>query len=154
MAKEQRRYTDEERATLVAMLIGEGYPTARGALQKVADSAGVSPDVLRRWFKRTQNPPPATLVGQKRTDLAKHLEEVAHVLLDAIPSKVDDAYLSNVTDSLDRLIDKIQLLRGKPTERSEIIDGSLTDAERASRATALFERARARRTGQPARTDD
>lgn len=55
--------------------------------------------------------------------------------------------------ALVHLLKEAHLKAGEPTERSEIVDNSLTDDERAARVAALLERARARRDGRAADGD-
>jgi len=115
----RRRYSDEERATYVAMLVAEGYPERTGALKKVAAFVGCHPNVLRRWWKGTQNPPPTELVTQKKEDIATRLEGVVHHILDLLPDALEIADTRDLITGLGVSIDKLQLVSGKPTERVE-----------------------------------
>jgi hypothetical protein len=114
--QKRRRYTDEERASLVVMLEAEGYPGKLGALQKVATYAQVSPDVLRRWFNGKQNPPPDELVGHKKIDLSVAInDELSSIFLEMGAKRADADYRALGT-VMGILFDKKMLIEGKPTQ--------------------------------------
>lgn len=123
MAK-RRRYTDEERASYVVMLQGAGYPDKKGALQEVVNYSGIQPNVLRRWWKGTQNPPPNKLVTQKKGNLADALEDIAWRIVRHIkdPDVITEMTGQQGATSIGILIDKIRLLREEPTERIAVDD--------------------------------
>lgn len=156
--QKRRRYSDEERATLMAMLESEGYPDRLGALKKVADYAQIHPHVLRRWWKAKQNPPPHKLVAQKKIDLREAIQsELTHIFTE-LHSKREDASYKDLGTVAGIMMDKLQLLEGKPTERISH-DVTISDTERRARIDELLDRARTRRTGNAAetgtrRTDD
>lgn len=123
MAKERIRYTDEQRATLLAMLEMEGYPDKSGALQRVANYAQIQPNVIARWWKKKQNPPPNKLVSRKKKELADLFEDVAHKYLnhalndetvEGVPGQAAVIAAATATD-------KMRLLRGLPTEIIQLI---------------------------------
>lgn len=116
MSKNQRKYTDDERASLMAMLQAEGYPDKLGALKKVAEYAGVHENVLRRWWKGTQNPPPTTSVTHKKIDLAQAINDELSAIFDEMGKKREDADYRALGTVAGILFDKKQLLEGKPTE--------------------------------------
>lgn len=117
MARKRRRYSDDERATLIAMLETEGYPNVSGALKKVSEYADVHTNVLRRWWKKTQNPPPTELVTQKKGEIKDRLQEVVHNIIDVLPDAIDEAGPRDLFTGLGIAIDKLQLLSGQPTLR-------------------------------------
>lgn len=124
MTKQTRiRYTDEQRATLLAMLEMEGYPDKVGALQRVANYAQIKPNVIRRWWQAKQNPPPHKLVTRKKRELADLFEDVAHKYLnhalndetiESVPGQAAVVAAATATD-------KMRLLRGLPTEIIQLI---------------------------------
>ena len=115
MAKNQRKYTDDERASLVVMLQAEGYPDKPGALKKVAEYAGVHENVLRRWWKGTQNPPPTTSVSHKKIDLTKAINDEIAAIFTEMRVKRDEADYRTLGTVAGILLDKKMLLEGKPT---------------------------------------
>ena len=121
MAKSRRRYTDDERATYVAMLAAEDYPDRLGALKKVSEFAQVHTNVLRRWWKATSNPPPTELVTQKKGAIEDRLQEIVHKVLDLLPDSLEVASTRDLITALGVSVDKWQLLRGEPTERSDSV---------------------------------
>jgi len=151
MGAKRRHYTDEERATFVAMLKAEGYPERLGALKKVADFARVHPNVLRRWWKATRNPPPTELVIQKIEAIDIRLEQIIHKILDLLPEALEDANTRDLALTLGIAVDKHQLIRGQPTERQDVtVHDQLTDSQRTERLVLLLDAAGARRNGRPA----
>lgn len=123
MPQKHRRYTDEERATLVAMLESEGYPNKPGALKKVATYAQVHENVLRRWFQKVSNPPPTKIVNHKKIELADLFEKVAHAYLN---HALDNETVSGTPGqaavvAAATATDKMRLLRGLPTEIIQLI---------------------------------
>jgi hypothetical protein len=118
MAKNHPTYTDEFRASAVAMLHAAGYPKAIGALRAVSRKLKVPERTLSRWFNAEQNPPPDKLVSVKKGDMADALEEVAWTLLDSMSDAdaIGDASLQQRATAYAIAIDKMRLLRGLPTE--------------------------------------
>lgn len=132
MAKQTRiRYTDEQRATLVAMLEMEGYPDKPGALQRVATYAKIQPNVIARWYKQKQNPPPNKLVSRKKKELADLFEDVAHTYLNRALD--DDAVSATAGQSAviaaATATDKMRLLRGLPTEIIQLLPDVISAIE-------------------------
>lgn len=142
------RYTDEFRAGTVLLLEGAGYPDRKGALAEVATNVGVPAMTISRWFRASQNPPPNKMVNEKRLDLIDVIRNEVYAAAGDFSEARPDADYKTLVTAFAILIDKLQLLEGNATERTEIVDVALTDAERANRITALLERGRARRTGR------
>lgn len=102
------------------MLVTEGYPNRLGALKKVADFVGCHPNVLRRWWKGTQNPPPTELVTEKRLDIVDHLNDLIYQVLRLLPDSLDEASTRELVTALGVFVDKRQLLTGGATSRNEL----------------------------------
>lgn len=122
MAKSQRRYTDEQRASFVVMLEAAGYPDTPGALKRVAANAGVHENVLRRWYKGTSNPAPTTIVSRKKIDLKKAIDDELSAIFKEMHVKREDADYRALGTVAGILMDKKLLLEGKPTERIAVDD--------------------------------
>jgi transposase-like protein len=147
MAK-RRRYTDEERATLMVMLQSEGYPNKLGALKKVAEYASIHPHVLRRWWQAKQNPPPNKLVAHKKIDLREAINKELAAIFEEMKTARSTADYRELGTVAGILFDKKQLLEDKPTERiAHEHSGQLTIDERRQRVADLLNTARARRDG-------
>ena len=145
----RKRYDDEFRAGAILQLEAAGYPNQKGALLRVSRSVDVPTRTLRRWWKGTSNPVPANVVLRKKGEIIEKLDSVAHLILDSIDLEtVDHAQLRERTVALGIVVDKGELLKGNPTERTE----HLTKEQRVDRVTELFERARTRRAGKPSNT--
>ena len=140
-------YDDKFRASAVVMLKAAGYPDNKYKLQEIADHLRVPSRTLRRWFNGENGAPPDDVVQQVKKDLAERLEELAHKLIDAALDNLQDtdASLQQINTSLGIVLDKRQLLIGKPTEIVD--DASLTDDERAARIATILDKGRARRAG-------
>lgn len=146
------RYTDEFRANSVIMLEMSGYPDKPGALMETAKYLKIPHATLSRWYNGKRNPPPSEMVQIKKETIVDLLKsEIGAALKEMINARQDADYKELAT-AIGIMIDKMQLLDGKPTDRAEIIDDRLTDEERVSRVAAILERARARRDGRT--TDD
>jgi transposase-like protein len=141
MAKNQRKYTDDERASLIAILQAEGYPEKLGALKKVAAYAGVHENVLRRWWKGTQNPPPTTSVRHKKIDLSVAIREELSAIFTEMNTKRDEATYRDLGVVAGIMMDKQQLLENKPTERIAVEhSGQISIDERRNRINDLLRR--------------
>lgn len=101
------------------MLEAAGYPAKPGALSTVSKHIKVPASTLRGWFNRTSNPPPAKIRDEKRFDLIEALRAEIADALGAAPNARDDASYKDLITGAAILIDKLQLLTGKPTERTE-----------------------------------
>lgn len=122
MSRPRRRYDDKFRASAVVMLEAAGYPGKEGALMEVSRHLGMPHNTLRNWYHAERNPPPSDLRQDKKRDLAIELEDIAYMLVKAIPGKIEEATLQQTATSMAIAIDKMQLLRGQPTWRGEIIN--------------------------------
>lgn len=131
---ERRRYSDEERAGAVAALSAN-----EGNLTRTSEQLGIPISTLEGWAKGTRHPEVSAAAQGKKGPLADHLEEVAHLLIDAMPGKIADATLDKIAIALGIAVDKIRLLRDLPTT---ITGRDLSDSERAARLRALVEQFR------------
>lgn len=145
------RYTDEYRASAVAMLQAQGYPDKPGALMEVANYLHIHYSVISRWYRAVQNPPPRKLAQIKKEQLIKLIKQEIHAALREMDNARQDADYRALATAVGILTDKMQLLEGEPTERHE---HTLTTEERTQRVTQLLETARTRRDGQSARATD
>lgn len=138
----RRQYSDEDKATALAALAANG-----GNVRKTSRDLGMPYDTLRSWAKGENiNQGVVKLQPHKKKALADKLEDIAHKLAGALPEKIEEASLQQTATSLGIVVDKMQLLRGQPTNITD--DASLTDDERAKRVASLLDAARARRDGQ------
>lgn len=115
------RYTDDMRASLVALLISEGWPNKKGALTRVASYGNVPVTTLRRWATRAQNPPPTEMVTEKKLDLVAAITDELVAIFGELPSARPDADYRELMTAAGILIDKLQLLTGGATDRTEHI---------------------------------
>ena len=142
----RKRYDDKFRASAVVMLEAAGYPDRKGALSQVGRNLGVPISTLRGWYNATRNPAPAELRNEKRMSLAEMLKAEINGALGEMPNARQDAGYRDLGTVAAILIDKLQLLEGKATERIEHI----SPEQRADRIRELFDIARDRRDQQAA----
>jgi hypothetical protein len=145
----RKTYDDKFRASAVVMLQAAGYPDKIGSLAYVAKNLKVPSMTLSRWYHRTNGAHPNEVVLQEKRALSDRLEELAHKLIDValIASGDDGVSVQQAAVSLGIVVDKMQLLKGEPTDRTEVID----NRTRVERINSILERGRTRRTGQPDR---
>lgn len=116
----QKRYTDEFRASAVVMLESQGYPEQAGALTAVSRHLGVPLRTLSRWYNKEQNPPPDSLVNEKKGELVNRLSDLLEVFVEEMFSATKDATLQQLATAFGIVMDKRELLLGKPTSRSQV----------------------------------
>lgn len=116
------RYTDEFRAGAIAWLEGAGYPDTPGALERVAGQLNVPTRTLRRWWTGESNPVPDNIVTLKKQELADVVKAEVYGILEAMGKTRAEASYKELATAGGIMIDKLQLLQGKPTERTEVIE--------------------------------
>ena len=120
--QKKRQYSDEEKAYALEVL--EMY---LGNVQKAATSLEISPRTLSHWAARKNMPVAAVeeIQAVKREEMHEALEKLAWKIVAAMEVTIEEADLRALTTSLGILIDKIQLLKGLATSRTEIsgVDG-------------------------------
>lgn len=116
----RKRYTDDFRASAVVMLESQGYPEQPGALSAVAQHLGVPSRTLSRWFKKEQNPPPDELVIQKKGELGAKMSDLLALFVEEMFAAAKDATLQQLATSFGIVFDKLELLYGNPTTRSQV----------------------------------
>ena len=141
----RKSYDDKFRASAVVMLEAAGYPTEKGALLRTSEHLGVPSMTLMRWFRKDQNPPPNELVTEKRGELKDFVKSELNAIFGDMPLVRADASYRDLATAAGILIDKLQLLENKPTERVEH-SGNLSIEQRASRINEILGAARDRRT--------
>lgn len=130
MSKKKGVYDDKFRSSAVIMLEAADYPSQKGALERTAKSLGVHARTLSRWFNGEQNPPPDRMVNEKRLEIVDIIRNEIYAAFDAAPGARPDASYRDLITGAAILVDKLQLLEGKPTWIVEITnllkDGTLT----------------------------
>lgn len=106
---ERRRYTEQDKAVALA-----AYETC-GNVVKAARLCNVNRRTLASWVAGAGvNDDVAVKCQVKKGEIADRLEDLVHMLIDAIPGKIGDANMQSVATSLGIAIDKMRLLRGEP----------------------------------------
>lgn len=124
MARRQRRYSDDERAAALAALAANA-----NNLSRTSKELGIPVATLESWSKRKTHPEASENSEAKKGPLADHLEAIAWKLADSMPDKLKDAELRDVAVSLGVIVDKMQLLRGRPTDITKNDPTGLSDDE-------------------------
>jgi hypothetical protein len=127
-------------------LESEGYPEKKGALTAVSKKLDVPMSTLHSWFMAKHNPPPTKVRSIKKAEIIDIIRDEIYAALEQAPNQRDLADYRELITSAAILIDKLQLLENKPTERIAH-EHSIDDRERARRVNELLEAARDRRTG-------
>jgi len=144
MTRSQKRYTEEGKAVALA-----AYAANENNAARAAKFTGIPRQTILSWVNGTGvNETIAKNSSLKKGELADRLEALAHKLAEAMPEKIEEASLQQVATSLGIAVDKMQLLRSKPTEI--IQDASLSDDQRADRIAEILQSARDRRNQRAA----
>lgn len=117
----KRSYSDKEKATALAALDAN-----EGNVAKTAKTIGIPRKTLSEWaVDRFVNEDVAEIRLDKKKELADELEDLAYQLVGAIPRFVRSPFtkLQEVANTLGIAIEKCELLRGRPTGRTEIVPG-------------------------------
>ena len=108
---EKRQYSDSDKATALAALDANG-----GNVSGTARQLSIPAKTIENWAKSRGVHPAVAKMGEvKKRELADKLEELAHQIIDAAPDKIEKAGLKDSMIAAGTAIDKMQLLRGKPT---------------------------------------
>jgi transposase-like protein len=134
------RYTDEFRAQAIVMLEAAGWPQQKGALTRTAKTIGVSYQLLAHWARHQQTAS-QKLLREKTFDLIQALRDEVQAIIHEMPNARPDADFKELGTVLGIIVDKLQLLEGKATERVEV----MSDDERANRIATILDTARKRR---------
>lgn len=147
MARVER--SDEEKAQALAALDANG-----GDVSKTARQLGLPRTTLNEWKAGRVTNGVTELRQVKKEGLADALERIAYKCVEVLPDKLDLASAKDAAVVLGVSVEKMQLLREKPTS-IQVTETALTPEERAARVSELLERGenRALAVGtQPGRT--
>lgn len=121
----KRSYSDREKAETLAIL-----DTNAGNLSLTSEHTGVPIKTLSDWRdNRGVNGDVADFRNEKREELSVRFEQLAHDILNILPSKLRDAKVSELATAAAIAVDKAQLLKGKPTTITETIEQKRRVAE-------------------------
>lgn len=151
--RQRRRYDDKFRAGAVVTLQAAGYPGKDGALTQVAGHLGIPRETLRRWAIEKNNPAPPELVTEKKAELKDLLDAEIRAALGEMPEARIEASYRDLGTVLGILIDKKQLLDGKPTDRLDVNLNNVSDSDIIREFTDLLNAARTRAGSEANPTD-
>jgi len=107
----KRRYSDEEKANALAALAANA-----GNIERTARELSIPASTLQHWANGNVHAQVTNLRDQKKGVLAEGLEDVAWRLLEGVtPAKIAETDVRELLTAVGIAVDKMQLLRGKPT---------------------------------------
>lgn len=139
----KRQYSDSDKAIALATLDANG-----GNIKQTAKAIKMPESTLTDWANnRGINPEVTEIREVKKRELADKLEEVAHALTGNILIRAESELsilvpMKDVATSLGIVVDKMQLLKGAPTNISKDVS-ERSNEERANRILELVRPAKA-----------
>ena len=144
----QRHYSDEQKATALAVLASNG-----GNVDRTARELGMPRKTLDRWAKGGVHPDVARSGQEKRRPLAELFEDIARRSLGYVTDeKLKTADPQKLVTIAAIATDKAQLLRGQPTSITEDVS-QLSDAAIAAELASMEQAEAAAATGTTAPPD-
>jgi hypothetical protein len=123
MAKNQRKYTDREKAAALAFLDFNA-----GNVKKSATALKIPERTLNEWANnRGVNEDVATSRDDKKEELSALIEQAVRDMIGASAGKLTGANFQQLWTGVGIAVDKMQLLKGEPTNITKEL---LADAER------------------------
>lgn len=116
----QQNYTDQFKAGAIIMLESQGYPHNDHALAIVGKHLGVHPRTLKRWATGDSGAPPDKLVQDTKKGFTDLIEDEIRDAFRAMAGARGDASYRDLVIGAATLFDKLQLLLGNPTDRTEV----------------------------------
>lgn len=128
MAKRKPTYSDKQKALFVTMLLGQGYPENKYAVENIRKEYGKkapSAPSLRLWYKnhiKAQAPEAKEILLQEKQDMADVFERIVFGATKHIIDALDDEDILEHASLRDLIIiagtgvDKMRLLRGESTD--------------------------------------
>lgn len=113
----RRKFSDDERATILAALAANG-----GNVAKTAAETGVSERTIRSWKNGERHPEAAQMCELKKGPLADQFEELAYRLLGVAVRKLDGLNAKDAIIAAATATDKMRLLRGQSAGSGSFAD--------------------------------
>lgn len=116
------KFSDEQRAMFLLQLEVLDYPKNEHALLEITKRGNApSRKTLRRWWNERGESPGGKIAQHKKPDLVESLMDLLRLHIEASEGAIQDSDdLKAINIGIGILVDKIQLLSGKPTERQEV----------------------------------
>lgn len=142
----KRHYSDDFRAQALTLLEAEGYPDNQGALTKVSRAFNVPLMTLYDWqVKDVNNVSTDTRAVQSASFQAVIEDEITRIL-EQMKVKRESASYRDLGIVAGILFDKLQLLQGMPTQRTEHTH-VFTEADKVSAIQGYLDLAKQRQLG-------
>ncbi len=136
--QERRSYSEQDRAdALTALALNDGN------VLRTARQLGIADSTLRRFIEAAEDRPSLRVMrDRKKSDLAAKWEALANKAVDRARELVDNASFRDASWTAAVATDKVQLLKGQPTQRVEHNHTLLLEAYMQMRAILPLEEAR------------
>jgi len=121
-ARVQETYSDDFRAAALTLVEASG---GKGHVMRVADQLGIPVSTLHHWFatsqKQNETPEFARTRDIKKGELVDLLESLVLTALGVLDDadKLSSAQVHHVSTVMGTAFDKLQLLKGEATQRTE-----------------------------------
>lgn len=119
----RRHYTEADKATVLAALKANGMN-----FDRTSRECKVPRNTIKRWALDAERAAPAELRHQKEGELATKLERIANQYADALEDPLTVGLIqashdpSKLATVLGVSVEKLQLLRGKPTQNLSLFE--------------------------------
>lgn len=127
------KYSKDDRASILAFAIASGYPLKHGSKQYSHKITKVSPITLNKWFSNIDKYIGMELLEIKIMDLKHLIETELTNIFGQMENKRESASYRDLTTAAGILSDKLILLQGGVTNRTESISGSWKDIVEAAK---------------------
>lgn len=117
----QSRYSDEDKAAVLAVYAGNG-----GNLLRTSRETGVSRNTIRHWI--TNAPPPPETLQAAVDDFVDDARSLRNVALSTLRDRIAEATPRELITIVGVLDDKVVRASGQPTSRTEHVN-ALPDRE-------------------------
>lgn len=127
----RKAYTQEQKASILAFAIASGYPVRKGSIKYTVANTGIckDPRVIGRWYKTVDR----DLIEAKVMELKNFVETELTAIFGEMDKKREGASYRDLTTAAGILTDKLIVLEGGVTGRTESISGSWKDMIEAAR---------------------
>lgn len=135
----KRQYSDSEKASALAALDANG-----GNVNQTAKQLSIPRKTLAMWASnRHLSADVADIRQEKKKELSEKLEDLAHAIVDILPAKLESTPVRDLAGALIVAVDKMQLLKGAPTNISK----DVSERSNEERAARILELVRPAKTG-------
>lgn len=122
MIKTRNKYTKNDRAKILVFALSSGYPHRKGSTIYTENKTGVNRRSLVNWYNDINHFTSVELIEKNMIDLEKLLETELQNVFDAMGNVRKDASYPNLITALGVISDKLIVIRGGVSDRTETIN--------------------------------